>query len=223
MESGIVSKEFEGGLKVEADLHSATKNADVLIDFSGAGGTLSHLFDYGVLKKALVIGSTGFAPDELVKIRRLAEIMPVFMDTNMSLGINVMNKLAEIAASALRGFDIEIFEAHHRYKKDAPSGTALTLAKHINTGRGYESNLAMGRRCGERSDKSIGFGVIRGGDTAGEHTIYFCGDGERLEITHRASNRSIFAKGALKAAKWIYSKESGLYSMQDILFYSNLT
>jgi 4-hydroxy-tetrahydrodipicolinate reductase len=202
------------GLTVADDLVRTAKDANVIIDFSGAAGTLSHIAEYETLKIPLVVGSTGFSEDDSAALNRLSEKIPVLQDFNMSIGVNVMLKLAEMASSAIGAdFDTEILEAHHRYKKDAPSGTAIALAKAASRGE----KTVTGERSGERSTSVLGIQALRGGDTAGEHTVFYFGEGERLEITHRATNRSIFAKGALRAAKWIQGKPAGFYKMKDVL------
>jgi 4-hydroxy-tetrahydrodipicolinate reductase len=202
------------GQTVTDDLIKAAKDAEVIIDFSGAAGTLSHIAEYETLKIPLVIGSTGFSEDDSAALSRLSEKVPLVQDFNMSVGVNIMLKLAEMASAAVGAdFDTEILEAHHRYKKDAPSGTAIALAKAASRGE----KTVSGERVGERPASILGIQALRGGDTAGEHTVFYFGEGERLEITHRATNRAIFAKGALRAAKWIQGKPAGFYKMKDVL------
>ena len=171
----------------------------------------------------MVIGTTGFSKEELQKLEELAKKGTVLFSPNMSLGVNLLFKLVEIATKVLRGrnFDVEIGEIHHRFKKDAPSGTAMRLAEIVARELGVElEEAAVYGRKGhyERSDQDIGIMTFRGGDVVGEHTVYYFGFGERLELTHRATNRDIFAKGALEAAKWITDKKPGkLYNMFDVL------
>jgi 4-hydroxy-tetrahydrodipicolinate reductase len=151
----------------------------------------------------------------------MAEKIPVVQDTNMSVGVNVMNTLVELAAKAFdESFDIEILEAHHRYKTDAPSGTALTLGEAVAKGRGVKLSdeaVVGDRNKTIRKKGEIGFQVIRGGGITGEHTVFYCGDNERLEITHRAADRKIFAGGAMRAAMWLVSQPAGFYRMKDVL------
>jgi 4-hydroxy-tetrahydrodipicolinate reductase len=202
------------GVLVTDNIFKAAETADVIIDFSGAHGTASHIKDYKALNLPLVIGSTGFSDREISAVTELSGTIPLLLDSNMSVGVNIMLKLVETASHAVGDdFDTEILEAHHRYKKDAPSGTALALAKAASRGE----KLVTGERLGERSASIMGVQALRGGDTAGEHTVFYFGEGERLEITHRAASRSIFAKGALRAAKWLVNKPAGLYKMKDVL------
>jgi len=196
--------------------------SNVAIDFTGAAVTLSNLDKYKEAGIPLVIGSTGFGKDEIVEIENLAKSIPVVFAPNMSLGVNLTFKILEMVTGAIgEDFDIEIIEAHHRMKKDAPSGTAMKMAEIIanKLKRNLDREAVFCRRglIGERSDKEIGIQTIRGGDIVGEHTAMFCGAGERIEITHKASSRDTFAKGAVTAAKWLNGREPGLYSMFDVL------
>ncbi len=198
--------------------------ADVLIEFSNSTkAALEHTEKAIELGKKVVIGTTGFTKEELQKLETLAQKGVVLFSPNMSLGVNLLFKLVEIATRVLKGrnFDIEIGEIHHRFKKDAPSGTAMRLAEIIAKELGAElEEIAVYGRKGhyERSDNDLGIMTFRGGDVVGEHTVYYFGFGERLELTHRATNRDIFAKGALEAAKWIADKNPGkLYNMFDVL------
>lgn len=208
-----------GGCRITPDIVSAAKNADVIIDFSGAAGTMANIKAYQAAGRPAVIGSTGLTDAHIAELKGLSKQIPLVVDSNMSVGVNVMTTLVEMAARALdSSFDIEIFEAHHRYKKDAPSGTALMLGNAAAEGRKEAlANIAAYTRKEERRPGSIGFQVLRGGDIAGDHTVFFCGDGERIEITHRASTRAIFAKGALRAAKWLSGKSNGYYEMKNVL------
>jgi 4-hydroxy-tetrahydrodipicolinate reductase len=202
------------GVVVTDNIFKAAETADVIIDFSGAHGTASHIKDYKALNLPLVIGSTGLSDKEISAVTELSSAIPLLLDSNMSVGVNIMLKLVETASHAVgEDFDTEILEAHHRYKKDAPSGTALALAKAASRGE----KLVTGERLGERSASVMGVQALRGGDTAGEHTVFYFGEGERLEVTHRAASRAIFAKGALRAAKWLVNKPAGLYKMKDVL------
>jgi 4-hydroxy-tetrahydrodipicolinate reductase len=214
-----------GSVTVGYDIDSALINADVAIDFSGAAGTGGNLKSYHNAGRPVVIGSTGFMETEKKEILSLSASIPIFMASNMSLGVSVMARLVYLAAKALDSdFNIEVFEAHHKHKKDAPSGTALTLGEAAAKGRGLDfTKAAIFSReglTGERETDSIGFQVMRAGDIVGEHTIFFCGEGERLEIKHTATSRAIFARGALKAAKWLHEKNPGLYSMDELLGFS---
>jgi 4-hydroxy-tetrahydrodipicolinate reductase len=204
------------------NLIEGAADCDVIIDFSGAAGTVSNLKAYKALKKPVIIGSTGLDGSALQEIALLQSYMPVLVSSNMSVGVNVLLKAIEMASRALgEDFDIEIFEAHHKHKVDAPSGTALTMAEAAAHGRGVslQDNAVYSREghTGARPEGAIGFQVLRGGDIAGDHTVFFCGVGERIEMTHRASNRTIFAKGALRCAKWIAHQPNGLYGMNDVL------
>jgi 4-hydroxy-tetrahydrodipicolinate reductase len=219
---GILAGIGEINIKVESDIKGAAKKCDVLIDFTGAKGTMSNIEDYKFANVPLVIGSTGFNDDELKIIEELSKEIPVILAPNMSLGVNLTLKVLEMVAQAIgNSYDIEIIEAHHRLKKDAPSGTALKMAEVIaNTlNRDLERDAVYCRRglIGERKDREIGIQTIRAGDIVGEHTVIFCGQGERIEITHKAHTRDTFAKGAIAAAKWIKGKGAGLYDMFDVL------
>lgn len=170
----------------------------------------------------MVIGTTGHDEATQQEIEKAAQRIAVVIAPNMSLGVNLLMKLAQLAAQALDdGYDIEVFEAHHRNKKDAPSGTALALGRSAAAGRGVclsdVTDAARHGATGARRRGAIGFSVFRGGDVVGDHTVTFAGIGERIELTHRASDRMAFARGALKAAQWIVGREPGLYSMQDVL------
>ncbi len=201
-DAGLVAGCGECAVKITDSLEKVVSLGDVVIDFTAATTTLPHLEIAALHKKAVVIGSTGHTPEQRVSIESMAKKIPIVMASNMSVGINVMWKLLADAAKILgSGFDIEIVEAHHRLKKDAPSGTAITTAEILAK--------ALGRKVGIQS--------IRGGDVVGDHTVFFLGNGERLEVTHRASSRDTFAVGAIRAAKWLFGKPHGLYSMADVL------
>ncbi|MDR2104923.1 MAG: 4-hydroxy-tetrahydrodipicolinate reductase [Deferribacteraceae bacterium] len=202
------------GAVITDDIYIGSKGADIIIDFSGAAGTASHIKDYAILKLPLIVGSTGLSEKDEKALIELSKQTAVLVDANMSIGVNIMLKLAETASRAVgKDFDIEILEAHHRHKKDAPSGTALSLARAASRGE----ELVINGRSGERTEGVLGIQVLRGGDCAGEHTVFYFGEAERLEITHRAANRAIFAKGGLRAAKWLIGKPAGLYKMRDVL------
>ena len=198
------------------------KNSDVVIDFTLPEGTRNHLDIAVEHKTALIIGTTGLTEADESAMRKAAEHIPIVYAANMSIGVNLLLALVEQAAARLNEeWDIEIFESHHKYKVDAPSGTALALGKAAATGRGnnFDAVAEYDRhgQIGAREKGKIGFSVARGGDVVGEHTVYFYSAGERLELSHKASDRSLFAKGALRAAIWSEGKEPGLYSMRDIL------
>ena len=210
------------GVPVSADLRAGLERAQVLIDFTRPEGTLAHTKACREMKRSLVIGTTGFAPGEVEEIRAAARDIAIVMAPNMSVGVNVTLKLLEMAAKALAtGYDIEIIEAHHRHKVDAPSGTALKMGEVIAQALGRElKDCAVYARegvTGERDPSTIGFSSIRGGDIVGDHTVLFAGTGERLEITHRSSSRANYAQGSLRAARFIAGRERGLFDMRDVL------
>jgi 4-hydroxy-tetrahydrodipicolinate reductase len=210
------------GIIIENSLEKVIEKGDVIIDFTFHKASLEHAKINAKYKKAMVIGTTGFTKEELEEIHFLAKKnFPLVQAYNMSLGINLLYKLVEITAKVLgEGYDIEIIEAHHRMKKDAPSGTALKLADVIakTLGRTEEDyKFCRHGLIGERSPREIGIQTIRAGDIVGEHTVLFGGIGERIELTHRASSRETFARGAVRAAIWVVGKEPGVYDMQDVL------
>ncbi|HVF72148.1 MAG TPA: 4-hydroxy-tetrahydrodipicolinate reductase [Chthoniobacterales bacterium] len=199
-----------------------TTHCDVVIDFSHSNGTLSLARACREAKKPAVIGTTGHSNEERAAIEELAGEVPVVLSPNFSVGVNALFWLSRKTAEMLGdGFDLEIVEAHHRSKKDAPSGTAKKLAEILCEVRGldYGANVAHGREglVGERPANEIGVHSIRGGDVVGDHTVTFAGAGERLELTHKAASRETFATGALRAARWVVGKPAGLYSMEDVL------
>ncbi len=201
-------------------LEDLLTDTDVVIEFSGnPTAAVSHAKLCALSLKPIVIGTTGFTQRELEEIRELAKEVAVLLAPNMSLGVNLLFKLVEIATEVLKdkSFDIEIAEIHHRFKKDAPSGTAVKLAQIISEKMG-NARPVYGRE-GEapRKEGDIGVMALRGGDVVGDHTVFFLGFGERLELTHRATSRDTFAKGAVEAAKWVKDKPAGLYSMFDVL------
>jgi 4-hydroxy-tetrahydrodipicolinate reductase len=192
--------------------------ADVLIDFTRPEGTLEHLEHC----KAAVIGTTGFSESQLKTIREKAKRIPIVLSPNFAIGVNVVFRLAETAARALGdAYDVEIVEAHHRHKVDAPSGTALKLGEIVASAlkRDLQKEATHGRHgdTGERPVKQIGFHAIRGGDIVGEHTVIFAGAGERVEVTVRSQSRMTYAAGALRAAIWLKGRPAGLYDMSDVL------
>jgi 4-hydroxy-tetrahydrodipicolinate reductase len=211
-----------GGVKVTADVDGGVSACDVLIDFTRPEGTLKHVEACLKSGKAMVIGTTGFAPDAEKKIRDAARRIPIVWSPNFAIGVNVLFALAGSAARALgEAYDVEIIEAHHRHKVDAPSGTALKLGEIIAAAlkRDLSRDAKHGREgdTGERPVKQIGFHAVRGGDIVGEHTALFAGVGERLELTVRSQSRMTYASGAVRAAKWLRGRPAGLYDMFDVL------
>jgi 4-hydroxy-tetrahydrodipicolinate reductase len=210
------------GVKITADARSALQGADVLIDFTRPEGTLHHLEICQRLGVNMVIGTTGFTAQQKVQLGSAAQKTGIVFAPNMSVGVNLAFKLLEMASKVLsHGYDIEIIEAHHRHKVDAPSGTALGMGEVIakTLGRDLAQCAVYGREgvTGERDPSTIGFATVRGGDIVGDHTVLFAGTGERIEITHKASSRATFALGALRAARFLHGRAAGLYDMQDVL------
>jgi 4-hydroxy-tetrahydrodipicolinate reductase len=204
------------------DLAAALKAGDVLIDFTFPEASLEHIKVCAELGRPLVIGSTGFSKDQLGEIGGFVQKVPCVLSPNMSIGVNLCFKvLEEIAKTIGEDYDMEIVEAHHRMKKDAPSGTAMKMAQVIAqaVNRNLEEVGVYARKgmIGERTKKEIGIQTLRAGDIVGEHTVMFAGKGERIELTHRAHSRDTFAAGAVRAAKWVVGKKPGLYDMQDVL------
>ncbi|QFY42607.1 4-hydroxy-tetrahydrodipicolinate reductase [Candidatus Methylospira mobilis] len=209
-------------LAVNDRLNDVISNIDVLIDFTRPDASLETLATCLVHGKALVIGTTGFTPEQKEQIRAASNGIPIVLAPNMSVGVNLAFKLLETAAKVMGEYsDIEIVEAHHRHKVDAPSGTALRMGEVVAEalGRDLAECAIYGREghTGERGRKTIGFSTIRAGDIIGEHTVMFADIGERIEITHKASSRMTFAKGAVRAALWLGQQKAGLYDMQDVL------
>ena len=210
------------GVIVSADIEVALKNADVLIDFTRPEGTLQHLAVCVKLGVKMVIGTTGFDAAGKRAIADAAQKNAIMFAPNMSIGVNLTLKLLELAARTLpSGYDVEIIEAHHRMKVDAPSGTALRMGEVVAQAMGRDHDkVAVYDRKGEtgaRKDESIGYAVVRGGDLVGDHTVMFIGQGERIEISHRASSRMTYAQGALRACRFLRDKPNGLFDMQDVL------
>jgi 4-hydroxy-tetrahydrodipicolinate reductase len=206
------------------ELEPAMKNCDVVIDFSQADATEQICGSVLAQGRPLVIGTTGQSAGQRAIIENAARTVPIVLASNFSVGVNTLFWLTGKAAELLGPqFDLEILETHHRMKKDAPSGTAKTLAEVLQKARKTEKRR-YGREgnVGERDSSEIGIHSIRGGDVVGDHTVVFAGPGERLELTHRASNRDTFAKGALRAARWVIGQPAGHYSMQDVLGLGNL-
>ncbi len=210
------------GVMVGSDVSAAVAASDVLVDFTRPAGTLAHLAACRAARKAIVIGTTGFEPGQVEAIREAAREIAVVFAPNFAIGMLVTFKLVDLASRALGpDYDVEVFEAHHKLKVDAPSGTALKLGEVAAAARGTtlakDGVFARHGATGERKAGSIGFSVARGGDIVGDHTVYFAGTGERIEITHRSSSRATYAQGAIRAAKWLAGRAPGLYDMDDVL------
>lgn len=223
---GVDAGELAGigavGVAVSDSLHKVANDFDILIDFTRPEGTLEYLDCCVALRRAMVIGTTGFDDAGKQAIRQAAQHIGIVFAANFSVGVNLVLKLLEKAAQVMGDYtDIEIVEAHHRHKVDAPSGTALAMGEAIAgaLGRNLKDCAVCAREgdTGERDAKSIGFATIRAGDIVGEHTAMFADIGERVEITHKASSRMTFASGAVRAASWLYSHEKGLFDMRDVL------
>lgn len=210
------------GVLVTDDLRHGLANAQVMMDFTRPEGTLAHLQVCRELGVKAVIGTTGFSDAQKAEIAEIAKDIAIVMSPNMSVGVNVTFKLLEMAAKALSiGYDIEVIEAHHRHKIDAPSGTALKMGEVIAGALGRDlKDCGVYERygvTGPRDPSSIGFATIRGGDIVGDHTVMFAGTGERIEISHKASSRAYYAKGSLMAARFLVDKPQGLFDMFDVL------
>jgi 4-hydroxy-tetrahydrodipicolinate reductase len=210
------------GVRIGDDAPKAITGGGVLIDFTRPEGALAHVAACRKQGVNMVIGTTGFGDAQKKEIAAAARDIAIVMSPNFSVGVNVAFRLLDIAARSLgKGYDVEIAEAHHRHKVDAPSGTALRMGEVVARalGRDLKQDAVYGREgvTGERKDETIGFSTVRGGDLVGEHSVMFIGTGERLEIAHRASSRANFASGALRAARWVESRKSGLYDMADVL------
>jgi 4-hydroxy-tetrahydrodipicolinate reductase len=212
----------QSAVRITADLQAGLQGADVLIDFTRPEGTLAHLAVCRALGVRAVIGTTGFSEEQKALIAEHARHIAIVLAPNMSLGVNVMLRLLDVAARALAdGYDIEVIEAHHRHKVDAPSGTALAMGEVLARASGRQlDNCGVWTRhgiTGERDPRAIGFAVIRGGDIVGDHTALFAGSGERIEITHRSASRTTYAQGGLRAARFLAARAPGLYGMADVL------
>ena len=210
------------GVAITADLHTGLNGADVLIDFTRPEGTLAHLAVCRELGVRAVIGTTGFSDAQKAELSEQAQHVGIVFAPNMSVGVHVVMKLLDVAARALStGYDIEVIEAHHRHKVDAPSGTALKMGEVLAhaLGRDLKDCAVFAREgvIGERDPSSIGFATIRGGDIVGDHTVLFAGTGERIEISHRSSSRVTYAQGALRAARFVASQPPGLFGMDEVL------
>jgi 4-hydroxy-tetrahydrodipicolinate reductase len=210
------------GVRIGADLRAGLSPAQVLIDFTRPEGTLAHLAVCRELGVKAVVGTTGFSDAQKAEIGAHARHVAIVLAPNMSVGVNVLLRLIDLAARALsEGYDIEIVEAHHRHKVDAPSGTALQMGQVAAAalGRDLKQCAVYAREgvTGERDPSTIGFATIRGGDIVGDHTVLFAGTGERIEISHKASSRATYAQGSLRAARFLASRASGLFDMSDVL------
>ena len=223
---GVDAGELAGigrsGVVLAADLTAVIADFDVLIDFTHPSVTLKNLAACREAGKAMVIGTTGFSVEEKGLLAEAAREIPIVFAANYSVGVNLCLKLLDTAARVLGDdVDIEIIEAHHRHKVDAPSGTALRMGEVVANalGRDLEKVAVYGRegQTGARERETIGFATVRAGDVVGDHTVLFAADGERVEITHKASSRMTFAKGAVRAAQWLQNQPAGLYDMQDVL------
>lgn len=203
------------------DISGAIKNCDVIIDFTSVESSLKTLEQALKNKKAIVIGTTGFSEQQKDVIKKASATIPVLFSPNMSVGVNILFKLVNDAAKAMPGYDVEILELHHNKKKDSPSGTAAKLFNIVAKalGKNPETAGVYGRKgmVGERKSDEIGVHSVRAGDIVGEHTVYFAGPGERIELTHRAHSRDTLVQGALVAAKWLSKQKPGLYDMSDAL------
>ena len=229
---GVDAGELAGvgklGLPLSATGADSINNAGIWVDFTMPEAMLAHLELAVTAKKAMVIGVTGLTDAQYAKVQQAAKHIPIVWAPNMSVGVNLLLHLVQTAAKVMgQSADIEIIEAHHRYKKDAPSGTAMAIGASI--AKALDRDLAKvavyGREgiTGEREQQTIGFATVRGGDIIGDHTALFADLGERLEITHKASSRNTFAQGALRAAVWLQNKQAGLYSMQQVLGLADLS
>jgi 4-hydroxy-tetrahydrodipicolinate reductase len=211
-----------GELDIGCDVRAALRNTQVLIDFTRPEGTMAHLEACHAMGVKAVIGTTGFTDAQKAEIAAHAQHMGIVLSPNFSVGVNVMLKLLDMAARALDGsYDIEVVEAHHRHKVDAPSGTALKMGEVLAAARGSRlEDCAVYAREGhtsERDPRAIGFATVRGGGIVGDHTAMFCGDVDRIEISHRSASRGIYVQGALRAAQFVAAKTTGLYGMEHVL------
>lgn len=219
-DSGVLAGIEANGIKLESELAAALKDARVVIDFSSPQSTLRAAEYCGKAGIALVVGTTGLTAAETEELRKAAAKVPLLVAPNMSVGVNLLFHLVRSAARVLEGYDIEIIEAHHRHKKDAPSGTAMRLKDVLleTLGRS-EEDVRHGRHglVGARTDREIGMHTLRGGDVVGDHTVSFMTEGERIELTHRASSRDTFARGAIAAAAYIAERPAGVYTIDQVL------
>jgi 4-hydroxy-tetrahydrodipicolinate reductase len=211
-----------GTLDLGRDIDAGLADAQVLIDFTRPEGTMAHLAACSARGIKMVIGTTGFSDAQKAELAQASQQIALMVSPNMSVGVNVVLRLLDTAARALaQGYDIEIVEAHHRHKVDAPSGTALKMGEVVAGALGRDLNqcAVYGREgvTGERDPSTIGFATVRGGDIVGDHTVMFCGTGERIEVAHKSSSRATYAQGALRAARFLMDKPHGLFDMNDVL------
>ncbi|QWD83722.1 4-hydroxy-tetrahydrodipicolinate reductase [Polynucleobacter sp. MWH-P3-07-1] len=210
------------GVTITADIAAALSGAEYLIDFTRPEGTMAHLAIAQKTGSKMIIGTTGLNAEQLDSLKIASKNLAIVFAPNMSVGVNVTFKLLEVAAKMLsEGYDIEVIEAHHRHKVDAPSGTALRMGEVIAEALGEKLDevavYAREGHTGERKQGSIGFATIRGGDIVGDHTVLFAGEGERIEISHKSSSRQSYAQGSLRAARFLQKQATGLFDMQDVL------
>lgn len=221
-DAGLVAGTGPSGVSIGSDLTAALGSVDVLIDFTTPEATLKHVSQCVALKRAIVIGTTGLSASDKATIAEASKQIPILLAPNMSVGVNVLFRIASEVARVLGDdYDIEIVETHHKLKKDAPSGTALRLAEVLADAMELDpaKDLVKSRdgNIGARPKRTIGVQTVRGGDVVGDHTVFFLGEGERVELTHRATSRGNFAHGAVRGARWIVKQGPGLYDMQDVL------
>lgn len=220
-DAGTVAGIGATGITVARDISEISEVVDVLVDFSAPASSAAHALVAAERKKGLVIGTTGLDGKQEADVRKAAESVAVVWAPNMSKGVNLLFDIVEKAAAVLDDYDVEIVETHHRHKKDAPSGTALRLVEAAAAARARDpaAVMACGRsgQTGERPAAQIGVHALRAGDVVGDHTVVLASDGERIELTHRATSRDCFAMGALRAAEWVFGRSPGLYTMQDVL------
>ncbi len=221
MDAGeLLSKKI--GVKITSDLEEACSNADVIVDFTTPESSVQCALYAREHSKAMVIGTTGFDNEQLMELKESARDFPCVMSPNMSIGVNVVFEISKMIATLLgKDYDVEIVEVHHRYKEDAPSGTAIRLGECVAEGLGFDFNrvarYSRHGRIGKRSTEEIGIQSLRGGDVVGDHTVMFLGKGERVELSHKALSRENFSLGVLRAVKWVFGKPPGMYSMREVL------
>jgi 4-hydroxy-tetrahydrodipicolinate reductase len=221
-DAGLVVGTGPSGVTLTADFDAALSKAEVVIDFTSPSASVAHAAQCASRHVPLVIGSTGLSPADRAAVANASRSIPIVVAPNMSVGVNLLFSLvSEVSRTLGESYDVEIVETHHRLKKDAPSGTAVRLAEIAAEALGIDASKDVVRsrdgQIGERPRRSVGVQTLRGGDVVGDHTVLFLGDGERLELTHRATSRTNFAQGALRAGRWIIRQQPGLYDMQDVL------